>query len=269
MKSILVILLFFYWTATVVLAGDIKIDLSSQTLTFTNAKGKQEVAEVSTGKPQTPTPTGVFKVTEKHLRYKHQGSAKEGREIIIPYWLTLGGKDLTGRSLDGRGIGIHYFAKSFGGHYPASGACIRVVSEEVAKAIFENTNVGDTVTITGSTEEFLKKAGVWKDPEVLDLFANPKAGQGGFVFKRPAEFNQEMKDSLAELLENRKIGFYHPTQAQIRKDARWGEIRNRFLGFPGAQKSPSEITFNEACKIYLRLEEVEALLGRKIEIKTK
>ncbi len=251
----------FLFIASNTNAGEIVIDLSTQTMVFKNQKGEEVVAKVSTGTPQTPTPTGVFKVMDKTLAYKHQGAKKVGRNVTIPYWLELGGDT----KVNNRGIAIHHFGQTFGGEYPASGACIRVVDEEVAKAVFNSTSVGTQVTIRGSEKEFLAKAeGFWKDQRIAALFTNPEAGQGEFIFKRPAEFTPEMVATLQGLFEGQKVGFYRPKPAQVRKDKRWGQESNRFLGFPKAQKNPTDCTFDEASRIYLRLEELERLFGRKL-----
>ncbi len=244
-------------------AGEIVIDLSTQTMVFKNQKGEEVVAKVSTGTPQTPTPTGTFKVASKTVAYKHQGARKAGRDVTIPYWLELGG-DV---KVNGRGIAIHHFGKAFGGGYPASGGCIRVVDAEMAKAVSESSAIGDKVVIKGSEKEFLTKAdSYWKDPKIAALFTNPEAGQGEFILKRPGEFTPEMVATLQDLFEARRVGFYRPKPAQVRADKRWGQESNCFLGFPRAQKNPTDCTFDEASRIYLRLEEVERLFGRKLTV---
>lgn len=243
-------------------AGEIVIDISTQNMTFTTKSGQKVTVRVSTGTPQTPTPTGTFRVADKIAAYKHKGAAQVGRDVTIPHWLELGGK-----GVDGRGIAIHHFGKTFGGEYPASAACIRVVDAEMAKAVFESSAIGDRVVIKGSVQEALAKANsYWKDPKIAALFTNPDAGQGEFIFKRPAEFTPEMVATLQGLFEAQKVGFYRPKPAQVRKDKRWGQESNRFLGFPKAQKNPTDCTFDEASRIYLRLEEVERLFGRKLTV---
>ncbi len=243
-------------------AGEIVIDISAQTMVFKNQKGEVVTAKVSTGTPQTPTPVGTFTVAGKTAAYKHKGAAKVGRDVIIPFWLELGGKGVSGR-----GIAIHHFGKTFGGDYPASGACIRVVDAEMAKAVFESSAIGDKVVIKGSVQEALAKANsYWKDPKIAALFTNPEAGQGEFILKRPGQFTPEMVETLRGLYEARQVGFYRPKPAQVRADKRWDQESNRFLGFPRAQKSPTDCSFDEASKIYLRLEEVERLFGRKLKV---
>ncbi|MEM7716591.1 MAG: L,D-transpeptidase [Cyanobacteria bacterium P01_A01_bin.68] len=111
----------------------IQVDLSEQRLITWEGNKPVFGVIVSTGKKDTPTPTGVFNVYTKleKTRMKGEGYDREN----VPYTMYYQGD-----------YGIHgaYWHKSFG--TPVSRGCVNVAPNH-AKKIFNWASVGTTVVV--------------------------------------------------------------------------------------------------------------------------
>ncbi|MFM2383830.1 MAG: L,D-transpeptidase catalytic domain [Candidatus Parcubacteria bacterium] len=232
-------------------------------MVLTQEGGKSITVLVSTGRPgKTQTPNGTFTIGEKWKDYKHNGAAMDGVKAIIPFW-----SNLTGGALTGGRTGIHYgmgfmsapdVGKAF--RYPSSGGCIRVLSFDTARYIFENASRGTQVVVKGSVNEYLKNPDcIWNQKPVSDLFENPNDSQGKFRFKRPDKFTPQMQATLFRLIDLKVVVSLRPNPEQIKVRPQWRNPDNWIYGFPGAQIDPDDLTDESLQKVYLTRREVDEM----------
>jgi len=106
----------------------IEISLTAQQATLYKNNAAVFRTEISSGQPETPTPTGQFVITDK--KRHHVSNLYDAR---MPYFMRLSCKD----------FGLHE------GHipgYPASHGCIRLPGDS-ARKLFGEVPIGTLVTI--------------------------------------------------------------------------------------------------------------------------
>lgn len=111
----------------------IEIDLSEQRLIGWEGSTEAFAVTVSTGKPSTPTPTGVFAIQSKHASTRMRG--EDYNVPYVPYTMYFSG-----------GYAIHgaYWHNRFG--TPISHGCVNV-SVDRAQTIFDWASVGTPVVV--------------------------------------------------------------------------------------------------------------------------
>jgi lipoprotein-anchoring transpeptidase ErfK/SrfK len=111
----------------------IEIDLTRQRLIAWEGKRQVHAVIISTGKKNTPTPPGIFKIKSKHRQGRMQGADYD--ILDVPYIMYYNG-----------GYAIHgaYWHKSFG--TPVSHGCTNVALDH-AEWFFNWTSVGTPVII--------------------------------------------------------------------------------------------------------------------------
>lgn len=109
---------------------DITVHLAKQTLVMmVEGRSTPVRIPVATGGDSTPTPTGIFVITEKARNYRSKSA-----DLSMPYFMRLGNT----------GTGLH---EGHVGAGPVSKGCIRLRSGD-AGFVFRNAKLGDIVSIS-------------------------------------------------------------------------------------------------------------------------
>lgn len=193
----------------------IKTDISQQTLIATTKSGVKRIIKIASGKLETPTSTGTFKVTSKEEVHQIHGQS---------------GNPMTWTLFYNGGEAIHSRKTLFNQSWPSSGGCQRILDAGHAKWLFEHTKVGTPVIVTGSTTT-VKAVLPWEATEGSKLLIEVPDQKGTYMFNK--QLSPELEKILVDVSVDKKLGI---CKLDPKDESLW------FVNFPDVSKMPSPKT---------------------------